>query len=90
MHAGPRRIGGHRQTRLGHVAAWFSFVEARQPQIVVAEVTVLHRSLGYAGTADFPATLPDGRLVVGDYKTGGVHEIAALQLADVVVARSAS
>ncbi len=66
---------------LGHVAAWHAFVEAWQPQIVVAEVTVLHRSLGYAGTADFLATLPDGRLVVGDYKTGGVHETAALQLA---------
>lgn len=55
------------------------FLERFQPVFVRTEFTVFGD--GYAGTADFMAII-DGRLVVGDYKTGkGLYPEVALQLA---------
>lgn len=56
------------------------FLETFQPDFVAVEATVFHRTLGYAGTADFLAVV-GGTLVIGDYKTGkAVHGEVALQL----------
>jgi hypothetical protein len=56
------------------------FLDAFQPDFLAVEATVFHRTLGYAGTADFLAVV-GGTLVIGDYKTGkAVHGEVALQL----------
>lgn len=55
------------------------FLDRYQPEFVLTEFTVFGD--GYAGTADLMAKI-DGRLVIGDYKTGkGLYPEVALQLA---------
>lgn len=63
---------------------WNKFVEKMQPKFTHAEATIFGTTdpfgNAYAGTADFIAEI-DGKLYVGDYKTGkSVHAEAALQL----------
>jgi len=64
----------------GWLAGAEQFLEDFAPQFCAVEATVLNRTLGYAGTADFLAVV-GGTLVIGDYKTGkAVHGEVALQL----------
>lgn len=69
-----------------YVEAWHAFMDEFQPNYLHVEATVFGEvphgegGLGYAGTADFFATVDD-LTVVGDLKTGrGIHTEAALQL----------
>lgn len=56
------------------------WLERYNPEFHLTEFTVFGD--GYAGTADFMAFLNEGRLYVGDYKTGkGLYPEVALQLA---------
>jgi hypothetical protein len=67
-----------------YVKAWRAFVQDFAPEFLHVEATCFGKTpdgLGYAGTADFIARI-NGRVVVGDYKTGkAVHTEASLQLA---------
>lgn len=57
------------------------FLEARDPQFVENEFTVINREVGYAGTADGLAVI-GGKFTLLDVKTGkGVWPEAGLQLA---------
>lgn len=58
------------------------FLQEWQPEFLHVEVTVFSESRAYAGTFDFIARLPDGRVVLGDYKTAKrIYPDTALQLA---------
>lgn len=70
----------------GYVDGWHQFVADFSPTFLRAEATCFGfvdgtpGELGYAGTADFIATI-NGLTVIGDYKTGrSIHTEAALQL----------
>lgn len=70
----------------GFVDGWHQFVADFSPTFLRAEATCFgfidgpEGELGYAGTADFLATI-NGLTVIGDYKTGrSIHTEAALQL----------
>lgn len=76
-----------------YVDGWHQFVKDFNPTFVRAEATCFgyveghDGELGYAGTADFIATI-NGLTVVGDYKTGrSIHTEAALQLSALAHAR---
>lgn len=67
-----------------YVDSWKRFIEDKSPEFLYLEATVFGEVEGtgkaYAGTADFIAKI-DGKLIVGDYKTGrSVHAEASLQL----------
>jgi hypothetical protein len=67
-----------------YVLQFLSFLEAHQPEIYAAELTVFNRSQWYAGTLDLIAKLPrlpGAPLMLVDSKTGsGVYPESALQL----------
>lgn len=70
-----------------YLAAFQAFCDDWQPEFLRQEITVFNRSVGYAGTVDATARLPDhaagnGGTYLLDWKTGkGVYPEAALQLA---------
>lgn len=58
-----------------------AFLEAREPEFVENEFTVINRTVGYAGTGDFLAVI-NGLLTCVDVKTGkGIYPEVAMQLA---------
>jgi hypothetical protein len=67
-----------------YVMQFLAFLEAHQPEILAAELTVFNRSQWYAGTLDLIAKLPrlpGAPLMLVDSKTGsGVYPESALQL----------
>lgn len=67
----------------GHVDAYLRFVEDWQPQELLVEAAVFHRTLWYAGTLDLVAQLADGNNWLLDWKTSasGIYSESALQLA---------
>ena len=67
----------------GHVDAYLQFVEEWQPEELLVEVPVFHRTLWYAGTLDLVARLADGNNWLLDWKTSasGIYSESALQLA---------
>jgi hypothetical protein len=66
----------------GYVEAAIRFQHEWQPDILLAEVTVYNLDLGYAGTLDLIAKLPDGRIALLDYKTSrAIYPETGAQLA---------
>ena len=67
----------------GHVDAYLRFVEEWQPEELLVEAPVFHRTLWYAGTLDLVARLADGNNWLLDWKTSasGIYSESALQLA---------
>lgn len=64
------------------VAGVLSFLERNVSEILAAECTLFHATLGYAGTADMFVRLKSGKTACLDWKTGkGVYGEVALQLA---------
>lgn len=67
------------------VLTWLDWEEEHNPELVLCEVTLAHRSIGYAGTADAVLGI-GGRRVLVDYKTGSTirakdyGQVAALAL----------
>lgn len=79
----PPRLEGEASSYRMAADQW---LKAYQPEFVRTEFTVFGD--GYAGTADFLARV-DGRLMVGDYKTGkDLYPQVALQLAAIKHATS--
>lgn len=74
----------------GYVKSWEDFVSEQNPNFRFLEATAYGKigsGLKYAGTADFIAEF-NGKLYVGDYKTGkSIHTEAALQLSALAHAR---
>ena len=68
---------------LGHVDAYLRFTDEWQPQELIVETVIAHRTLRYCGTLDLVAGLNDGQVWLLDYKTSGkgVYVDTALQLA---------
>jgi hypothetical protein len=66
----------------GHFRSYERFIEDWQPQPVLVEAVVAHRSLRYCGTGDVVADLADGHRWFLDYKTtrSGIFPETALQL----------
>lgn len=69
-----------------HIKNWNKFVKDHDPEFLHLEATAYGETSsngevkGFAGTADFIATI-NGKTYIGDYKTGkGIHTEAALQL----------
>lgn len=67
----------------GYVDAWEQFDADWQPEALLVEQPVYHRTARYAGTPDLFARLNDGKLWLLDWKTGlkGLWPEIALQLA---------
>lgn len=64
-----------------YLDGFLRFLDDWQPVYEMSEATVYNRTVGYAGTLDFIATLPGLGRVLGDYKTGrGVYGEVSLQL----------
>ena len=55
---------------LPYVSAWWDWREEVKPTFMETEVTLIHRGIGYAGTADALAVVPQVGKVLVDYKTG--------------------
>lgn len=66
----------------GHVESAVKFLDEWKPEVVMTEAVVASRKWGYAGTFDLLMRLPDGRVVLADYKTSrsGIWGETALQL----------
>jgi hypothetical protein len=69
-----------------YIKNWNKFVKDNNPEFLYLEATAYGETSsngevkGFAGTADFIATI-NGKTYIGDYKTGkGIHTEAALQL----------
>ena len=65
----------------GVLSAWSEWYNQGKYIIGGAEMTVFHPELKIAGTIDWVGYDQQGRVVIGDYKTGGVWPEAAYQLA---------
>lgn len=87
VHAIAERIGRGEEVDVpdelaGHVESAVRFYDEWQPRILLAEVVVYNMEHRYAGTLDFIAEFPDGRVGLCDFKTSkGVYADTALQLA---------
>jgi hypothetical protein len=66
----------------GYVESAVKFLDEWQPQVLLTEAVVASRKWGYAGTFDLLMRLPDGRVVLADYKTSrsGIWGETSLQL----------
>ena len=65
-----------------HLHGYMDFIEEHVEEMVERERTVFNVTDGYAGTLDMIVRLTDGRLMVGDIKTGNrIYPEVALQLA---------
>jgi len=67
----------------GHVEACVRFLDEWQPEPLVVEKPVAHRTHWWAGKPDLIARLPDGRTALLDWKTAasGIYAETAFQLA---------
>lgn len=67
----------------GHVASALAFLDEWKVRTIRTETVVASRKWGYCGTFDLVGGLPDGRVVLFDWKTSrsGIFGEAALQLA---------
>jgi hypothetical protein len=67
----------------GYVESCVRFLDEWRVEPLVTEVVVASRQWRYCGTLDFVGRLPDGTIVLGDYKTSrsGIFGDVALQLA---------
>lgn len=68
---------------LAHAENVARFMDDWKIEPLLNEVTIGSRRYGYAGTLDLVARIPDGRVILFDYKTGasGIWPDHALQLA---------
>lgn len=66
----------------GYVESAVKFLDEWKPETLLTECVVASRKWGYAGTFDLLMRLPDGRMVLADYKTtrSGIWGETALQL----------
>lgn len=64
----------------GHVYAYSSFLATKRPEFIAVEQRVINTTAMYAGTFDFLARI-DGRVALGDIKTGKWKASHVLQLA---------
>lgn len=66
----------------GYVESAVKFLDEWKPQTILTECVVASRKWGYAGTFDLLMRLPDGRVVLADYKTSrsGIWGETSLQL----------
>lgn len=67
----------------GHVASYVDFLDTWKPEPVLVEATVYNLKIGFAGTLDLIARVPDGRTLLMDLKTNrsGIYGETAYQLA---------
>lgn len=67
----------------GYVQACVQFMDEWKPSPIVVERPLAHRAHWWAGKPDIFASLPDGRVILFDYKTGasGIWAETAFQLA---------
>lgn len=66
----------------GYVESCVDFLDTWRPAPVIVERPLAHRAHWWAGRPDLFATLPDGRVILWDYKTGkAIYSDAAFQLA---------
>lgn len=66
----------------GHVNAYVDFLDTWQPKPILVEPVLANRALGYAGSADLVADIPNGERPLFDLKTSkGVYGNMALQVA---------
>lgn len=67
----------------GYVRSCVDFLDEWQPKTLLAERAVGHRAHWWAGTFDYICELPDGRIVLADWKTtaSGIWPETAYQLA---------
>lgn len=67
----------------GYVEACVAFLDEWKPKPLVVERPLAHRAHWWAGKPDIFAELPDGRVILFDYKTGnsGIWPETAFQLA---------
>jgi hypothetical protein len=67
----------------GYVDSCVRFLDDTRIEPVATELTVASRKWNYCGTLDLVGRLPDGRVVIGDYKTSrsGIYGETGLQLA---------
>ena len=63
-----------------YLYAYSSFLAAKRPEFIAVEQRVIHPKAMYAGTFDFLARI-DGRVALGDIKTGKWKASHVLQLA---------
>lgn len=66
----------------GYVQSCVAFLDEWQPKTLLAERPVAHRAHWWAGTFDYIGELPDGRVVLADWKTAdsGIWPETAFQL----------
>jgi hypothetical protein len=66
----------------GYVQSCVDFLDTWQPKSLVVERPLAHRTHWWAGKPDLFGSLPDGRVILFDYKTGsGIYPETAFQLA---------
>lgn len=67
----------------GYVDSCVRFLDEWQIEPIVTEVTVASRKWNYCGTLDLVGKLPDGRILLADYKTSanGIYAETVLQQA---------
>jgi hypothetical protein len=65
----PIPVEPHRRV-LPYVRSWYDWREEVKPTFIETEVTLVNRQIGYAGTADTIAVVPQVGKVLVDYKTG--------------------
>lgn len=66
----------------GHVEACVAFLDDWKVEPLIVECSVAHREHWWAGRPDLIGRLPDGRIVLFDYKTAkGIYAETAYQLA---------
>ena len=71
----------HYHTWEPYVSAAFQFLKLSGIQVLHVEQIVADYTRGIAGTADVIGKRPDGKLIVVDWKTGGVHSWYGVQVA---------
>lgn len=66
----------------GYVDACVDFLDTWRPEPLIVERPLAHRKHWWAGTPDLFASLPDGRIILWDYKTAtsGIWPETAFQL----------
>lgn len=66
----------------GYVDSCVEFLDVWRPRPLIVEAPVAHRAHWWAGKPDLVAELPDGRVILWDYKTSssGIYSETAFQL----------
>jgi hypothetical protein len=67
---------------VGYVESTVKFLDTWSPEVIMTEAVVASRKWRYAGTTDAIYRLPDGRVVISDFKTSrsGIFGEVAIQL----------